>query len=104
MKATLEGLQRSLAKPVVKKEPITFEMLEAMVDDANKSCSLSNLRLVTACLLSFAGFLRFDEMINLRPCDFALSQEMLKIRIVRLISCGRVMRFWWLELIVVLAQ
>ena len=81
-KATLEGLQRSLAKPVVKKEPITLEMLEAMVDDANKSCSLSDLRLVTACLLSFAGFLRFNEMTNLRPCDFALSQEMLKIRIV----------------------
>ena len=83
VKATLEGLQRSLAKPVVKKEPITLEMLEAMVDDANKSGSLSDLRLVTACLLSFAGFLRFDEMINLRPCDFTFCQEMLKIRIVR---------------------
>ena len=83
MKATLEGLQRSLAKPVVKNEPIILEILEAMVDDANKSCSLSDLHLVTACLLSFAGFLRFDEMINLRPCDFQFSQEMLKIRIVR---------------------
>ena len=83
VKATLEGLQRSLAKPVVKKEPITLEMLEAMVDDANKSGSLSDLRLVTACLLGFAGFLRFDEMINLRPCDFTFSREMLKIQIVR---------------------
>ena len=88
VKATLEGLQRSLAKPVVKKAPITLEMLETMVDDANKSCSLSDLCLVTACLLSFTGFLRFDEMINLRPCDFVFSQEMLKIRIV-----SRVMRF-----------
>ena len=83
VKATLEGLQRSLAKPVVEKEPITLEMLEAMVDDANKSGSLSDLRLVTACLLGFAGFLRFDEMINLRPCDFIFSREMLKIQIVR---------------------
>ena len=64
VKATLEGFQRSLAKPVVKKEPITLEMLKAMVDDANKSGSLSDLRLVTACLLGFAGFLRFDEMIK----------------------------------------
>ena len=76
VKATLEGLQRSLAKPVVKKEPITLEMLEAMVDDANKSGSLSDLRLVTACLLGFAGFLRFDEMINLRPCDFTFSRAL----------------------------
>ena len=83
VKATLEGLQRSLAKPVVKKEPITLEMLEAMVSDAKNSGSLSDLRLVTACLLSFAGFLRFDELINLRPCDFTFNQDMLKIQIVR---------------------
>ena len=67
----------------MKKEPITLEILDAMVHDANKSGSLSDLRLVTACLLSFAGFLRFDEMINLRPCDFTFSEEMLKIHIVR---------------------
>ena len=83
VKATLEELQRSLAKPVVKKEPITLEMLEAMVTDANDSGSLSNLRLVTTCLLSFAGFLWFDELINLRPCDFTFDQDMLKIHIVR---------------------
>lgn len=54
----------SLAKPVVK-EPITLEMLRAMVDDVDKSGSLSDLRLVTVCLLSFAAFLQFDEMINM---------------------------------------
>ena len=79
MKATLQGLQCSLAKPVVKKEPITLEMLRAMVDDVDKSGSLSDLCLVTACLLSFAAFLQFNEMINLRPCDFTFSQEMLNI-------------------------
>jgi len=31
VKATLEGLQHYLAKPVVKRNPITLEMLEAMV-------------------------------------------------------------------------
>ena len=34
VKATLEGLRRMLAKPVKKKEPVTTEMLEATVDDA----------------------------------------------------------------------
>ena len=57
-------------------------MLEAMVDDANESSSLSNLRLVTACLFSFKGFIRFDELINLRPCDFTFSHPMFSIRIV----------------------
>ena len=50
MKATLEGHQCSHAKPVVKKESITLEMLEAMVSDANNSDALSDLCLVTACL------------------------------------------------------
>ena len=57
-------------------------MLEAMVEDANRSGSLSDLRLVTASLLSFAGFLQFDEMINLRPCDSSFTLEMLKIQLV----------------------
>jgi len=36
---TLEGLKHLLAKPVVKKELMTVEMLEAIVDDAERSGS-----------------------------------------------------------------
>ena len=82
VKATLKGYQCSLTKLVVKKEPITLEVLEAMVSDTNNFGSSSNLRLVTACLLSLAGFLRFDELINLRPCNFTFDKDMLKIQIV----------------------
>jgi len=82
VKATLEGLQHSLAKPVTKKELITLDMLEAMVKDADKSGSLSDLHLVTACLLGFATFLRFDELIHLRPSDFTFIEEMMTIRII----------------------
>ena len=81
VKATLEGLQRSLAKPVVKKEPITVETLEAIVLDAEGSGTLADLCLATACLLGFSGFLRFSELINLRPCDFKISEEMMIIKI-----------------------
>ena len=52
VKATLEGLQRLLAKPTVKKALVTPVMLEEMVRDARKSQTLSDLRLVTACLLA----------------------------------------------------
>ena len=61
VKATLSGLQRTLAKPVVKKEPMTIEMIEAVVRDAERSGSLSDLRLATACVLGYAGFLRFNK-------------------------------------------
>ena len=60
-----------------------MEMLQAMVKDADKNETLTNVRLVTACLLAFAGFLRFDELINIRCCDLVLDQEMLKIHIPR---------------------
>ena len=68
VKATLEGLRCMLTKPVKKKEPVTVEMLKAIVDDAERSGSLSDLRLATACLLSFSGFMRAAEVLELRPC------------------------------------
>ena len=81
VKATLEGLQRLLAKPVVKKEPATVAMLESIVNSAERSGSLSDLRLATACLLGFSGFMRIDEVLNLRPCDCEVSANMMKVRI-----------------------
>ena len=48
IKAMLEGMQRLLARLVVKKTPITPAMLEVMVEDAKKNCSLADLRLTTA--------------------------------------------------------
>ena len=81
VKATLEGLQRLLAKPVVTKEPITVETLEAIVQDFEGSGTLTDLRLATACLLGFSGFLRFSGSINLRPCDIKIAEEMITIKI-----------------------
>ena len=83
VKATVEGLQRQLARPVKKKEPVTVEMLEAMVNDAESSGTLSDLRLVTACLLAFSGFLRSSELVELRPCDCSADAQMLKINIAK---------------------
>ena len=56
-------------------------MLERIIGDAEESGSLSDLRLATACVLGFAGFLRFDELIKLRPCEMVFSEEMLTIKI-----------------------
>ena len=72
-----------MARPVVKKEPATVEMLEAIVDNAEKSGSLSDLRLATASLLGFAGFMRASEVLELRPCDIVISEEMMKVCIRR---------------------
>ena len=67
VQATLEGLKRTFAKPICKKLPFTIEMLQAIVRDAKKADTLSSLRLAAICLISFAGFLCFDELANIRP-------------------------------------
>ena len=51
VKAMLEGMQRILAKLIVKKDPVISITLEDMVKDANKGNSLADLRLITALLL-----------------------------------------------------
>jgi len=83
VKVSLEGLQHELAKPNVKKELVSVEMLEAMVKNAESSATLSDLRLVTACLLSFAGFLRSIELVELRPCDCLATPQTLRVNIVK---------------------
>ena len=59
VKATTEGLQRKLAKPVQNNVPVTVKMLEKLVEDTKLSGSLSDLLLITACLsLAFSGLTR----------------------------------------------
>ena len=71
----LDGLKRMLAKPVQKKVPFSLQMLQAIVQDTNRDDNLASIRLATVCLLAFAGFLRYDELANIKPCDLQLSQS-----------------------------
>lgn len=65
----MEGGKRILCKPVQKKEPITPEILEKLVNkygNDNVKNDLSCVRICTMFLVAFAGFLRFNELSNLR--------------------------------------
>ena len=77
----LAGLKRSLAKPIIKKEPFTADMVKSFIEDAKKDGSLSNIRLATMCAMAFAGFLRYSEVCNIRLCDMELNRSHLKIKI-----------------------
>jgi len=65
VRSTLGGLRRKFAKPVIKKTLFSVTMLQAIVHDAQQRNTLASPRLASACLLSFTGFLRFDEFSNL---------------------------------------
>ena len=82
IETVLAGLQRSLAKPKVKKEPVTPTMLREMVDSLGAKPSLSDLRIVAIAVTAFSAFLRFDEIVKIRCCDvdFLSDHMVLKIR------------------------
>ena len=82
LKSTLEGLRRMLAKPKVRKEPVTADMLKAMVEAAGSAPSLTEVRLLAVCLVAFAGFMRCDELIRLRCKDITFNAEGMIINIV----------------------
>ena len=81
VQATAEGLRRLLARPVQKKTPMSVDMLSEIVKDAEAHPCLSNIQLATASLLAFSGFLRLDELIQLRPCDITITEEMMAVKI-----------------------
>ena len=60
-----------LAKPKVRKEPVSGDMITALVESLGSNPTLSDLRLVAACLLAFSAFLRYDELSELRCCDIS---------------------------------
>ncbi|PFX32700.1 Integrase/recombinase xerD-like [Stylophora pistillata] len=65
--------QKFLGKPKVKKkDPVTPEILKALVESkriTDKSPSLSDLRSVALCLIGYAGFFRFSELSQIKACD-----------------------------------
>ncbi|XP_071175685.1 integrase/recombinase xerD homolog [Mytilus edulis] len=61
-----EGSLRSVGHIVVKKEPITPEILYQIVMlYGNDKSNLKDVRIACMCLISFAGFLRYSELANL---------------------------------------
>ena len=81
VQTTLEALRSTLAKPVNIKSAFTVEMVKAIVEDAEKSDTLASIPLALVCLLSFPGFLRFNKLAHIRPCDLTIGTNHLIIQI-----------------------
>ena len=79
---TKEGAIRDTSKPVVKKEPITPDHLKILVH-RYRSDNLFNMRTLSMCLLGFAGFLRYSELVNIKLCDISFEETHMTINIVR---------------------
>ena len=84
VKNILEAGARISAKPVVKKEPITPEMISSICSKyASPSANLSSLRIAALFITAYCAFLRFDELAKLRCCDVNFhNSDYVKITIV----------------------
>ena len=78
---TLNGLRSMLAKPGAKKAPVTPEMLARLCESVGASAPLTDVRTAAMCLLAFAAFLRFDELVKLRACDVVFEKEQMIVKI-----------------------
>ena len=47
-----------------------------MVEDTKENMSLTNVRVTTACLLGFSGFLQFDKIAKIRPVDLTIDEKL----------------------------
>ncbi len=69
LRLVIEGCKRILSRPKVKKEPITPEILSKLVFKYGNGNDLKDIRLCAMTLLSYAGFFRHSELVDLRVCD-----------------------------------
>jgi site-specific recombinase XerD len=78
----LKGLQRKLACPKNPKEPFTVHDMQNLCEVVDK-CNLTDLRNTCLMLLTFYGFLRFSEVVNLRLKNVVMHKTHVELKITK---------------------
>ena len=102
----LEAAKRELAKPVVKKEPVTLEMISSICNRfAGPNANLSDLRLAAICVTAYSAFLRYNELASLRCFDVSFCDTLLRFMYSRAkqMFIGMAPMFCWQNLTLFLA-
>ena len=81
--SVLEASKRTVSKKTEKKEPISSETLIEICAMFKDSSDLLVIRDLTMMLLSFSGFLRFDEVSSLRFNDVRICDNFLVLNITK---------------------
>ena len=80
----LETAKRELVKPVVKKEPVTPEMISSIcIRFAGPNANLSDLHLAAICVTAYSAFLCYNELASLCCCDFSFCDTFVKINVFK---------------------
>ena len=63
VKTALQGFKRLRSTPTVRKEPITSDtLIKIFGSHGHSNADLADLRVLFICFVSYAGFLRFDDL------------------------------------------
>ena len=71
----LESAKRNRYKQVVKKQPVTPELLVTLCDKYSESTDVLVVRDLCMILLGFSAFLRYDEISNVRCNDIRIDDS-----------------------------
>ena len=77
--AIKESAKRILKRPTVKKCPIKPHHLQCIVLKYGDTNSLLDIRVCTISLVSYAGFLRYDEVSSIKSCNLRFKRTYFKI-------------------------
>ena len=84
VKSVKDGALKMTSKPVVKKDPITPDILQNLVLKYGQATSnLYDLRITCMCLLAYSGFLRFSELVNIRRSHISFQNDHFSLFIPR---------------------
>ncbi len=78
----LQGFKRLTASPTVRKEPITPDILSNLIiAHGHLNATLADLRVLFVIFISYAGFLRFNDISNISRSDCTILKDRLNIRL-----------------------
>ena len=80
----IESAKRKRSKPIIKKKPITTEIIRNILDVYNKEYSnLKDLRIADLYSLAFAGFLRNDDLCSIVPKHIEFHNDYIRMFLPR---------------------
>ena len=69
-----------MSRTIKKKDPVTADIMKRLFQRFNNSDStLKDLRLLAMCSVSYAGFLIYDELSNLKANNLTFREDYLDI-------------------------
>lgn len=78
-KNILEAAKRTIKSPCVKKDPVTSQLIIELCDrlsDSQDLCTVRNLCMIT---LGYSGFLRYNELSNIRCANLSFAEDHVKL-------------------------